>query len=202
MRPGIPARGFFLAAKVLGVFSGDPTSPEHVPSTRSSLQACAFILWKLASASEWRAYTEHPFTTGMADGALTKSAFRHYLVQDYLFLIEFARAYALALTLWMEGQTHHLRGDLIARSSFTRSRLRSAPPPRHTRSAVGPTALRVASTRRSTSVKRRSLSTRPSATRTTTSGPTWSEGESSTRRSSGWRRPRRLLAMSRGTSPI
>jgi hypothetical protein len=32
MRPGIPARGFFLAAKVLGVFSGDPTGPE----------ACAF----------------------------------------------------------------------------------------------------------------------------------------------------------------
>jgi hypothetical protein len=28
MRPGIPARGFFLAAKVLGVFSGDPAGPE------------------------------------------------------------------------------------------------------------------------------------------------------------------------------
>jgi len=28
IRPGIPARGFFLAAKVLGVFSGDPTGPE------------------------------------------------------------------------------------------------------------------------------------------------------------------------------
>jgi hypothetical protein len=28
MRPGIPARGFFLAANVLGVFSGDPSGPE------------------------------------------------------------------------------------------------------------------------------------------------------------------------------
>ena len=28
LRPGIPARGFFLAAKVLGLFSGDPTGPE------------------------------------------------------------------------------------------------------------------------------------------------------------------------------
>ena len=28
MWPGVPARGFFLAAKVLGVFSGDPTGPE------------------------------------------------------------------------------------------------------------------------------------------------------------------------------
>lgn len=28
MQPGVPARGFFLAAQVLGVFSGDPTGPE------------------------------------------------------------------------------------------------------------------------------------------------------------------------------
>ena len=27
MRPGIPARGFFLAAQALGVFTGDPTGP-------------------------------------------------------------------------------------------------------------------------------------------------------------------------------
>lgn len=33
----------------------------------------------------------------MADGTLPQAAFQHYLVQDYLFLIEFARAYALAV---------------------------------------------------------------------------------------------------------
>jgi hypothetical protein len=33
----------------------------------------------------------------LADGTLPETAFRHYLVQDYLFLIEFARAYALAV---------------------------------------------------------------------------------------------------------
>lgn len=52
---------------------------------------------KTAASAEWRAYTEHPFTNGMADGSLAEAAFRHYLVQDYLFLIEFARAYALAV---------------------------------------------------------------------------------------------------------
>ena len=52
---------------------------------------------KTAVAAEWRAYTEHPFTNGMADGSLPEAAFRHYLVQDYLFLIEFARAYALSV---------------------------------------------------------------------------------------------------------
>ncbi|MDQ2082777.1 thiaminase II [Xanthobacteraceae bacterium Astr-EGSB] len=52
---------------------------------------------KTAAAPEWRAYTEHPFTDAMADGSLPAAAFRRYLVQDYLFLIEFARAYALAV---------------------------------------------------------------------------------------------------------
>jgi thiaminase len=52
---------------------------------------------KTAASAEWRAYTEHPFTNGLADGSLAESAFRHYLVQDYLFLIEFARAYALSV---------------------------------------------------------------------------------------------------------
>lgn len=52
---------------------------------------------KTAASAEWRAYAEHPFTNAMADGSLREAAFRHYLVQDYLFLIEFARAYALAV---------------------------------------------------------------------------------------------------------
>jgi len=52
---------------------------------------------KAEASAEWRAYTEHPFTNGMADGTLPEAAFRHYLVQDYLFLIEFARAYALSV---------------------------------------------------------------------------------------------------------
>jgi thiaminase (transcriptional activator TenA) len=52
---------------------------------------------KQQASAEWRAYTEHPFTDALADGSLAEAAFRHYLVQDYLFLIEFARAYALAV---------------------------------------------------------------------------------------------------------
>lgn len=52
---------------------------------------------KSAASVEWRSYTEHPFTNGLADGSLAEPAFRHYLAQDYLFLIEFARAYAIAI---------------------------------------------------------------------------------------------------------
>lgn len=52
---------------------------------------------KADTAADWQAYTHHPFVAGMADGSLPQAAFRHYLVQDYLFLIQFARAYALAV---------------------------------------------------------------------------------------------------------
>ncbi len=51
---------------------------------------------KSAAASEWEAYVNHAFVRRLADGSLPETAFRHYLIQDYLFLTHFARAYALA----------------------------------------------------------------------------------------------------------
>ena len=50
-----------------------------------------------ACAAEWEAYTWHPFVRGLSDGTLPLAAFRRYLVQDYLFLLHFARAEALAV---------------------------------------------------------------------------------------------------------
>lgn len=38
VRPGIPSRGFFLAATDLGVFSGDPTGPEAHAFHRDELR--------------------------------------------------------------------------------------------------------------------------------------------------------------------
>ena len=49
-----------------------------------------------AAAPSWQRYVAHPFVAGLQDGSLLEPAFRHYLGQDYLFLIHFARAYALA----------------------------------------------------------------------------------------------------------
>lgn len=51
---------------------------------------------KAAAADDWRRYVDHAFVRRMGDGSLPEAAFRTYLVQDYLFLIQFARAWALA----------------------------------------------------------------------------------------------------------
>ena len=52
---------------------------------------------KTDCATEWKSYAEHEFVERMGDGSLPKECFQHYLVQDYLFLIQFARAHALAV---------------------------------------------------------------------------------------------------------
>ena len=48
------------------------------------------------AGQDWQAYVEHDFVKRLADGSLPEACFRHYLIQDYLFLIQFARAYGLA----------------------------------------------------------------------------------------------------------
>lgn len=44
----------------------------------------------------WHEYTHHDFVGRMGDGTLPEQAFKHYMIQDYLYLIHFARANALA----------------------------------------------------------------------------------------------------------
>ncbi|MEM6973746.1 MAG: TenA family protein [Pseudomonadota bacterium] len=61
--------------------SGGPVYPALVEACRPS----------------WRAYVAHAFTDGLADGTLPREAFLRYLRQDYIFLIHFSRAWALAV---------------------------------------------------------------------------------------------------------
>jgi thiaminase/transcriptional activator TenA len=47
------------------------------------------------SGAVWQHYIHHPFVLALGDGSLPKEKFQRFLVQDYLFLIQYARAYAL-----------------------------------------------------------------------------------------------------------
>jgi thiaminase/transcriptional activator TenA len=50
---------------------------------------------RAAAADLWEAQHAHPFVRGIADGTLPVERFAHYVRQDYLFLIEYARMLAL-----------------------------------------------------------------------------------------------------------
>ncbi|MBK1697620.1 TenA family protein [Rhodovibrio salinarum] len=48
-----------------------------------------------ACASNWDAYVNHPFVRQLAAGTLETASYKHFLIQDYLFLRHFARAWML-----------------------------------------------------------------------------------------------------------
>lgn len=43
----------------------------------------------------WEAYLDHPFVKGIGDGTLDKEKFKHYMKQDYVYLIEYSRVFAI-----------------------------------------------------------------------------------------------------------
>ena len=56
-----------------------------------------FSQFRVGAGRVWQDYVDHRFVIGMGDGTLPKAAFLYYLKQDYLFLIHFSRAWALAV---------------------------------------------------------------------------------------------------------
>ncbi|KAJ2967682.1 hypothetical protein NUW58_g10394 [Xylaria curta] len=58
-----------------------------------------FVDWLLSRsdvAPVWHRFVNHPFVLALGNGELPLESFKNYLVQDYLYLVHFARANALA----------------------------------------------------------------------------------------------------------
>lgn len=55
----------------------------------------AFTLWRM-QAPDWGDFTSHAFVEGLRQGDLPREKFLNYLRQDYVFLVHFSRAWALA----------------------------------------------------------------------------------------------------------
>ena len=52
----------------------------------------------LAAAAEiWKSYNEHPFVLGIQNGTLDKEKFRYYMIQDYLYLEDYAKTFAVGV---------------------------------------------------------------------------------------------------------
>lgn len=52
--------------------------------------------FRQAAHAIWEANYAHPFVQGIGDGTLSEERFRFYLAQDYVYLIDFSRFFAVA----------------------------------------------------------------------------------------------------------
>lgn len=45
----------------------------------------------------WDSYYTHPFVKGIGDGSLDKEKFKFYIIQDYIYLLDYAKLFALGV---------------------------------------------------------------------------------------------------------
>ncbi len=72
-----------------------------------------------ASKDIWDQYYQHPFVMGIQDGTLDREKFRYYIIQDYLYLEDYAKAFAIGIakaksletTRLFSGYIHLLTGN-------------------------------------------------------------------------------------------
>ena len=50
-----------------------------------------------AAKEIWEAYNRHPFVLGIQDGTLDQEKFRYYILQDYLYLEDYAKTFAIGV---------------------------------------------------------------------------------------------------------
>lgn len=67
---------------------------------------------RLLKAAEpvWEQYYSHPFVRGIGDGTLDRNKFRYYIMQDYKYLIDYARVFAIGIAKAMDLETMGIYG--------------------------------------------------------------------------------------------
>lgn len=70
---------------------------------------------RLLAASEhiWEQYHSHPFVRGIADGSLDQEKFRYYMIQDYLYLIDYAKVFAIGVAKASDMETMALYAGYV-----------------------------------------------------------------------------------------
>lgn len=74
------------------------------------------IIKRLLKASEkiFKKYNEHPFILGIQDGTLDKNKFRYYIIQDYLYLEDFAKTFAIGVAKAKSRETANLFAKYVS----------------------------------------------------------------------------------------
>lgn len=66
-----------------------------------------------ATAELFRAYNQHPFVLGIQNGTLDREKFRYYLIQDCLYLEDYAKTFALGVAKAKSLETANLFAKYI-----------------------------------------------------------------------------------------
>ena len=67
-----------------------------------------------ASRDIWEGYLSHPFVRGLADGSLAVNKFRFYLLQDYLYLFDYAKVFAQGVVKSREPEVMRVFASYVA----------------------------------------------------------------------------------------
>ena len=67
-----------------------------------------------ATTEIWEAYNAHPFVSGIKNGTLDKEKFRYYIIQDYLYLEEYAKTFAIGIAKAKSLKTENLFAKYIS----------------------------------------------------------------------------------------
>lgn len=51
----------------------------------------------LSAKEIWDSYYEHPFIKGIGEGSLDINKFKYYMIQDYLYLLDYTKVFALGV---------------------------------------------------------------------------------------------------------
>lgn len=61
----------------------------------------------------WASYLTHPFVKGIGEGTLDKAKFIHYMKQDYIYLIDYSKLFAIGASKANDLTTMTLFGELL-----------------------------------------------------------------------------------------
>jgi len=72
-----------------------------------------YLLAREDIQTAWRQHTEHAFVAGLADGSLPLKDFKHYLIQDYVYLVR-TQLFVLNSLVDNSAQIHFARANALA----------------------------------------------------------------------------------------
>ncbi len=75
------------------------------------MRAATTTVLYMAAEPVWEACLSHPFVKGIGDGSLDIEKFRYFMLQDYLYLFEYAKVFALGV---VKAEDHELMKTFAA----------------------------------------------------------------------------------------